>query len=58
MADKLSRGSNGEPRDTGLGGLTRDELYERARELEIPGRSNMSKHQLVKAVSESTGDHT
>lgn len=53
-----ARRANGEQRDTGLGELTRDELYERARELEIPGRSNMSKQQLVKALSESPGDDT
>lgn len=53
-----ARRSNGEARDTGLGGWTRDELYDRARELEIPGRSNMSKRQLVKALSESPGDDT
>lgn len=32
------------------GGLTRDELYERARKMDIPGRSRMSKKELEKAV--------
>jgi len=31
--------------------MTRDELYEIARELEIPGRSNMKKAELRAAVS-------
>lgn len=30
--------------------VTRDELYERAKELHIPGRSNMSKKQLMDAI--------
>jgi hypothetical protein len=30
--------------------LTRDELYERARQAEIPGRSEMSKQQLSDAL--------
>ena len=29
---------------------TRDELYERARELEIEGRSDMNKDELIKAL--------
>jgi hypothetical protein len=32
--------------------LTRDELYARAQEAEIPGRSEMSKDELVKALRE------
>jgi hypothetical protein len=31
--------------------MTRDELYELARELEVPGRSNMKKAELRAAVS-------
>jgi cation transport regulator ChaB len=42
------------PRKTAGGidvrGSTRDELYERARELKIPGRSKMDKRQLAEAV--------
>jgi hypothetical protein len=30
--------------------MTRDELYDRARELAIPGRSMMTKVQLLQAV--------
>ena len=33
-----------------LAGLTRSELYERAQALDIPGRSNMSKEQLIQAI--------
>ena len=29
---------------------SRDELYNRAKEMHIPGRSHMSKHQLVEAI--------
>lgn len=32
---------------------TRDELYERAKELEIEGRSDMNKDDLIKALRES-----
>jgi plasmid stabilization system protein ParE len=35
---------------TGLESRSRDELYNRARELEIEGRSGMSKDELVKAI--------
>ena len=34
-----------------LGDLSREELYERAREEDVPGRSSMSKDDLVKALS-------
>jgi hypothetical protein len=34
----------------GLDGLTRDELYQLAREAEIPGRSSMSKDELIRAL--------
>src|SRR5215475_2720106 len=36
--------------------LTRDELYARAQEAEIPGRSEMSKDELVKALRGTSGD--
>jgi len=40
-------------RDDGddLGGLTRDELYERAQAADVPGRSSMSKDELIEALS-------
>jgi plasmid stabilization system protein ParE len=39
----------GNPR-TGLEARTKDELYNRAKELRIEGRSGMSKDQLVRAI--------
>ena len=39
------------PSEPGLDGLTRDELYERARAADIPGRSKMNKAQLRDALS-------
>ena len=35
-------------------GLTRDELYEQAKELDITGRSSMSKDELASAVASAT----
>jgi hypothetical protein len=32
------------------GGPTRDELYERARQRDIPGRSSMTKAELIDAL--------
>ena len=37
--------------DTALGDLTRDELYNRAKEKGIAGRSRMSKAELVRVLS-------
>jgi DNA end-binding protein Ku len=37
--------------DDELGGLTREELYERAQERDLPGRSSMSKKELIEALS-------
>jgi hypothetical protein len=56
--DAVNRGKNGlgsyRPDRSGgpgsLEDLTRDELYERAQEAEIPGRSEMSKDELVEAL--------
>ena len=39
-----------------LEGLSRDELYERAQKDEVPGRSKMSREELVEALSESDSD--
>src|SRR5262249_20154397 len=36
--------------DGGLGGLSKDELLDRARDADIPGRSRMSKRELVRAL--------
>jgi DNA end-binding protein Ku len=49
-----TRGRNGQsarPDRAGLERLTRDELYERAREEDVPGRADMSKTELVTALS-------
>jgi hypothetical protein len=35
-------------------GLTRDELYDKAKELDITGRSSMSKNELAEAVAAAT----
>ena len=40
-------GSNGDALDK----LSKDELYERAKEADVPGRSDMSKEQLVEALT-------
>ena len=36
--------------NTALEDRTRDELYQRAKQMDIPGRSQMSKGQLVRAI--------
>jgi DNA end-binding protein Ku len=38
--------------DGGLEHLSRDELYERAQKADVPGRSSMSRDELVKALTE------
>lgn len=40
---------------TPLEARTRDQLYNRARELEIAGRSKLSKHELVQAIRDKQG---
>ena len=49
------RGSHGKSRQghDDLAGLSRHELYERAQALDIPGRSNMSKAQLIRAIEQA-----
>jgi DNA end-binding protein Ku len=37
--------------DGSLQDLSRDELYERAQKEEVPGRSSMSRKQLIEALS-------
>jgi DNA end-binding protein Ku len=46
-------GENGAGGDGDLDELSRDELYERAQKEGIPGRTKMSKKELVKALSDS-----
>jgi len=38
------------PGGDGLDDLTKDELYERAQKADIPGRSEMNKDELVRAL--------
>jgi DNA end-binding protein Ku len=45
------RADSGGEADDGLDGLSRAQLYERAQQAKIPGRTKMSKQQLVKALS-------
>jgi hemerythrin superfamily protein len=56
MGDKLQaakqrRGASPVPESAVLKDLTREELYEKAQELDIPGRSEMTKEQLIEALS-------
>jgi hypothetical protein len=39
----------------GTGGRTRDQLYEEAKDMNIPGRSRMTKAQLQRAVNRRSG---
>ena len=47
----ISKKDDGGDGDDELGGLTREELYERAQERDVPGRSSMSKKELIEALS-------
>jgi hypothetical protein len=52
----ISSGRRGGLRShSGPGGRTRDQLYEEAKDLNISGRSRMSKSQLKRAVNRRTG---
>lgn len=46
-----SQRGTGKRRSAELEGLSRDELYERAQQLDLPGRSRMSKAELAKAIA-------
>ena len=54
--EAVQRGRSGgrprerEGRDGDLSRLSKDELYELAKEADIPGRADMSKQELVKAL--------
>ncbi|HVM41682.1 MAG TPA: Rho termination factor N-terminal domain-containing protein, partial [Acidimicrobiia bacterium] len=52
-ASKARNGSKarGGSKTSRLEDASREELYERAKALDIPGRSTMSKKELVKAIS-------
>jgi len=52
----ISSGRRGGLRShSGPGGRTRDQLYEEARDMNIPGRSRMNKSQLQRAVNRRRG---
>jgi hypothetical protein len=42
------------PPSAAASGLARDELYERAKQADIPGRSTMTKQTLADALEETT----
>jgi DNA end-binding protein Ku len=44
------KSGNGGKRSNGLGALSKDELYERAKKADIPGRADMSKEELIEAL--------
>jgi DNA end-binding protein Ku len=46
-----SKSSNGKPETSSLEGLSKDELYKRAQEHDIPGRADMTKGELVEALT-------
>jgi len=48
---KRASGDNVDDNGDDLAGLSRDELYERAQQADVSGRSSMSKQQLIKALS-------
>ncbi|HEX8906540.1 MAG TPA: Ku protein [Longimicrobiaceae bacterium] len=48
-SSSASRSSGGDD----LAGMSREELYERAKKLDIPGRSKMSRDQLARAIRKS-----
>ncbi|TML43704.1 MAG: hypothetical protein E6G19_11350 [Actinobacteria bacterium] len=47
---RLTDSGSDASRAAALEGLTREELYARAQEADIPGRSEMSKQELVEAL--------
>nr|WP_206022211.1 Ku protein [Halomonas bachuensis] len=51
---KASTAPRGKRRPAELAGLSRDELYERAQQLDVPGRSRMSKAELVEAIARAS----
>lgn len=57
-ADRVRRVAAGEPADgggAGTGAASKSELYERARDLGVSGRSRMSKQELADAVERAEG---
>jgi hemerythrin superfamily protein len=59
MGEKLQQakerhGAPRVPESAGLKELTREELYEQAQKLDIPGRSDMSKEELAEAIGDAS----
>lgn len=57
---KARAGTRGHAKAESFGGVdlegsTRDELYQRARELDIAGRSSMNKKELARAIAKKQG---
>ena len=50
--EATSQGAGGQSGEGGGSGLTKEELYEKAKEQEVPGRSSMTKAELERAVEE------
>ena len=53
LEDEVERGRGSSAGTSAGDGVTRDELYEQAKEKDIPGRSTMSKDELAKALDEA-----
>ena len=53
-SDSAPERSGGSGSSGDVSEMTRDELYEKAKELEIEGRSTMSKDELAKAVESAS----
>jgi hypothetical protein len=47
---EASAGRSNGKRGKGLGGLSKHELYERAKKADVPGRADMSKDELIEAL--------
>lgn len=54
FADFTAAAGAGEPATAAAAGATRDELYELAKQADIPGRSTMTKQELADALEENT----
>jgi hypothetical protein len=55
VADALRRLAQRPASEEATGGATKQELYERAKELDIPRRSAMTKDELARAIARREG---